>query len=219
MEWGALARRPALSECVCAHTSAPGPPPAVRPPRAPRPAATCRVSGGGGGERRAAAGRPTPTDPLLLPFPAAWARLRAFTAADAAGRSRPLLARAEDRAALAAALRTAAAAPWPAAGWDPAAAPPAVLIGVLASDDASAARSLRDYCQALGARYSPPTPRVAGPVFVRYNAAKAAASAAPYGGKDRGVLVTLGSDQVGHLPLGLLDEARAQPPPPLADAA
>ena len=41
------------------------------------------------------------------------------------------------------------------------------------------------------------------------------AAASPYLGPDRGVLVTLGTDQVGHLPLGLLDEERAGPPPPL----
>jgi hypothetical protein len=190
--------------------------PARRGPVAARAASSGDVSGEsarGRWRRRRSRARPTPTPPPLRPPPAAWARLRAFTAADAAGRSRPLLARAADRASLAAALRTAAGAPWPAAGWDPGARPPAVLIGVLATDDVSAARSLRDYCETLGARYAPPTPRVAGPVFVRYNAATAAASAAPYAGRDRGVLVTLGADQVGHLPLGLLDEARTNPPP------
>jgi len=39
--------------------------------------------------------------------------------------------------------------------------------------------------------------------------------ASPYVGKDRGVLVTLGDTQFGHLPLGLLDEEREKPAPKL----
>lgn len=37
--------------------------------------------------------------------------------------------------------------------------------------------------------------------------------ATPYNGKDRGVLLTLGTTQFGHLPLGLLDEKREKPAP------
>jgi hypothetical protein len=39
--------------------------------------------------------------------------------------------------------------------------------------------------------------------------------ASPYAGKDRGVLLTLGDTQFGHLPLGLLDESRERPAPAL----
>lgn len=39
--------------------------------------------------------------------------------------------------------------------------------------------------------------------------------ATPYSGKDRGVLLTLGTTQFGHLPLGLLDEGREKPAPAL----
>ena len=39
--------------------------------------------------------------------------------------------------------------------------------------------------------------------------------ASPYVGKDRGVLLTLGDTQFGHLPLGLLDERREKPVPAL----
>lgn len=37
-----------------------------------------------------------------------------------------------------------------------------------------------------------------------------------YSGNDRGVLVQLGTLQVGHLPLGLLDEGMANPPAPIS---
>lgn len=37
-----------------------------------------------------------------------------------------------------------------------------------------------------------------------------------YQGRDRGVLVQLGTLQLGHFPLGLWDEARANPPPLMA---
>mmetsp|Transcript_490 Transcript_490/g.1122 ORF Transcript_490/g.1122 Transcript_490/m.1122 type:complete len:251 (-) Transcript_490:358-1110(-) len=37
-----------------------------------------------------------------------------------------------------------------------------------------------------------------------------------YSGNDRGVLVQLGTLQIGHLPLGLLDEAMANPPAPIS---
>jgi hypothetical protein len=49
---------------------------------------------------------------------------------------------------------------------------------------------------------------------VKYNSATGLCYASRYEGRDRGVLVQLGQAQVGHLPLGLLDEAMANPPPP-----
>ena len=163
--------------------------------------------------------RSTPPTPLLPSSTAALTTLTAFTAADKAGRARPLLADAAYRAGLASAVRALAASPAPSAGWDPAAAPPRLLLAVLASDDALAARALRDYCDAFGVAYAPPQPRVRGGVFVKHNPAAVGAPpprAAPYAGPDRGVLVTVGDVQVGHLPLGLLDEARQGAPPPLA---
>lgn len=162
------------------------------------------------------------------PGEAALSTLAAFTAADKAGRARALLADAAYRAGLATALRRLAAAPAPSARWDPtgASTPRRLLLAVLASDDAVAARALRDYCAAFAAPYAPPSPRVRGGVFVKYNPCAGGGGegapppppprAAPYGGPDRGVLVTVGDVQVGHLPLGLLDEARRGEPPLLA---
>lgn len=113
-----------------------------------------------------------------------------------------------------------AAAPHPPANWHPATRPRRLLLAVLASNEALAARALRDYCDAFGVPYSPPRPRVqAGGVFLRLNAATdtppPVPTAAPYAGSDRGVLITLGDVQLGHLPLGLLDEGREKEAPPL----
>ena len=163
-------------------------------------------------------------DPLHSPHPhysAAWTRLLAFTAADKAGRSRPLLTEASARASLASALWLAASSPRLSAGWDPATRPRRLLLAVLAPSETLAARALRDYGALFGVAYVPPQPRVEnGAVFVKLNAACDAPPpvprAVPYSGPDRGVLVTLGDVQVGHLPLGLLDEGREGPAPPLA---
>jgi hypothetical protein len=56
---------------------------------------------------------------------------------------------------------------------------------------------------------------VTGPVYLKYNALSKAAYVSVYFGKDRGVLVQLGQEQLGHFPLGLWDEDQAQPPPEL----
>jgi len=119
--------------------------------------------------------------------------------------------------------------------------PPRLLLGVLASSLPLAARALRDYCGALGVPYVPPPSAAALPpasgVFLKWRpgppaegegqqqqqAGRAAAAAppaalvtaSPYAGPDRGVLVTLGSHQFGHLPLGLIDEDRTAAPPAL----
>jgi hypothetical protein len=110
---------------------------------------------------------------------------------------------------------------------------------VLASSPALAARALRDYCQALGVEYAPPSggfpvKAAAGGVYLKWRpgggggggeggrsgqaapAPPPLVSASAHAGTDRGVLVTFGTEQVGHLPLGLIDEDRAGPPPRLA---
>ena len=214
--------------------SRPHPPSRTRPhtpPPWPRPASRTRV---------AAAGHHSDPDPDPDPDPlspaAAWAALAAFTAADAAGAGSALVSTRAQRDGLKAALLVAASAPNAAAGWEPPAPapapPPRLLLGVLASSLPVAARALRDYCGVLGVAYAPPPPcPTPGGVFVKWrpgdgssppadpasaSAAPAArVSATPYTGPGRGVLVTLGTRQFGHLPLGLIDEDRAGPPPPL----
>ena len=57
-------------------------------------------------------------------------------------------------------------------------------------------------------------PAIVGAVYVKYNSATALCYCTRYEGRDRGVLVQLGRCQLGHLPLGLHDEAMARPPPP-----
>lgn len=98
-----------------------------------------------------------------------------------------------------------------------------VLLGVLSSDIRLALRSLRDFTQALGVPYVTPQyigqdgtvdasvalPSVRGPVYVRFRAlpdTEPQCTVTRYVDKDRGVLVNFGTLQVGHLPLGLLDE-------------
>lgn len=61
----------------------------------------------------------------------------------------------------------------------------------------------------------PTLPCIAGAVYIKYNSASGLCYASRYEGRDRGVLLQLGQQQVGHLPLGLMDEAMAQPPPQL----
>ena len=56
---------------------------------------------------------------------------------------------------------------------------------------------------------------IRGAVYVKYNAGSESAYASLYTGRDRGVLMTLGQQQIGHLPLGLFDEAMAAPLPQL----
>lgn len=58
-------------------------------------------------------------------------------------------------------------------------------------------------------------PAIPGPVYIKYNSASGLCYASGYEGRDRGVLVQLGQQQLGHLPLGLFDEAMARPPPPV----
>ena len=119
----------------------------------------------------------------------------------------------------------AAGAAHPPAGWDPdAAAQPEVLLGVLSGDVRLAVRALRDWCAALGLPYTVPESRAAGapnvaairgPAYIKFNSATRLCYATAYNGRDRGVLLQLGQQQLGHLPLGLFDEGMAAPPPAL----
>jgi len=139
------------------------------------------------------------------------------------------------QAAAAAAAPQAVAAPPSTAPSSPSssdaqASPPAssyggeVLIGVVAGDAKLGVRALRDWCWALGLPYVKPVSRVdgaamlagiRGPVYVKYNSKTQVAYVSGYTGRDRGVLIQLGSEQLGHFPLGLMDEAMANPPPEL----
>ena len=55
-------------------------------------------------------------------------------------------------------------------------------------------------------------PAVTGPVYLKYNSASGLCYCTQYEGRDRGVLVQLGQEQLGHLPLGLHDESMSGPP-------
>ena len=97
-----------------------------------------------------------------------------------------------------------------------------ILVGILSSDIRLAMRSLRDYSKALGAPFLPPTPQgalegvsgvpaIQGPVYIRYrwfssSSLENQCTVTRYTGNNRGVLVQFGTLQIGHLPLGLLDE-------------
>ena len=59
----------------------------------------------------------------------------------------------------------------------------------------------------------PSLPSISGAVYIKYNSATRLCYASLYEGRDRGVLVQLGQRQVGHLPLGLLDEGMTNAAP------
>ena len=124
----------------------------------------------------------------------------------------------ESRAILRDAFLHASKTPYETINWHPGTS--AVLIGIVSSDIRFALRSLRDYTDALGAPYvapeSPtiPLPRLRGPVYIRYRHTvdgETQCTVSSYSGNDRGVLVNFGTMQVGHLPLGLLDEDMSVP--------
>ncbi|GBF90143.1 hypothetical protein Rsub_03276 [Raphidocelis subcapitata] len=155
----------------------------------------------------------------------AWALLSAFTVAEARGgaaAAQRFLGSAADRARLREAVLLAYSQPAPDAGWAP--GPSAeVLLGIVASDARLAARALRDWTGALGLAFAPPRARVeggeaaaaaAGGVYLKYDSKGPSCYLSPYQGRDRGVLLQLGAQQFGHLPLGLFDEGQANPPPP-----
>lgn len=56
--------------------------------------------------------------------------------------------------------QTAAAKAYPSAGWDPAAQPSSLMMGVLSGDVRLAVRALRDYTGALSAEFVMPMSRV-----------------------------------------------------------
>ena len=93
------------------------------------------------------------------------------------------------------------------------------MLGIVASDIRLAVRSLRDYSMALGLDFILPTSRIASAptlpsiktsVYIKYNSKTKLCYVTGYEGRDRGVLVTLGTAQVGHLPLGMFDEEMKQ---------
>lgn len=152
----------------------------------------------------------------------AWSLLVDFTRKDARGLVAVL--KAEDRANLRQAVQVVANRPVQAAGWDPGRQPRDLIIAVLASDLRLAVRSLRDYCDALGVEFIRPVSRVAGAdslaaisgsVYIKYIAASGLCYVSSYQGRDRGVLLQFGQQQVGHLPLGLFDEQMQKPAPSL----
>ncbi|KAL4529992.1 hypothetical protein Ndes2437B_g08479 [Nannochloris sp. 'desiccata'] len=142
----------------------------------------------------------------------AWNLLQEFTRKEARSLAQPMLSSCEKRRALRNALLLAAAHPWPPAGYS---LESEILLGVLASDIRLGVRSLRDYCAALGLEFilptsrinnSPTLPSIQTSVYIKYNSKSGLCYVTAYEGKDRGVLVQLGGDQFGHLPLGIWDE-------------
>lgn len=170
---------------------------------------------------------------------ASWQILEDFTREEFAGRAAAkYLSTRDSRQTLKQAFLQAARTPHPSSGWTPVdqrtrpgtdceASPSqgVILLGILASDVRYAIRSLRDYCNALNIPFVAPVPRgmspvpkvpaIVGPVYIRYNSSTGQCTITTYSGRDRGVLVQFGSIQVGHFPLGLLDEDMSQPAPPL----
>jgi hypothetical protein len=150
----------------------------------------------------------------------AWSLLTELTQRDVRGLAAPLLDSRAKRRLLRDAVLVAAASPHPPSAWDPATG--VILLGLLASDARLAARALRDWTEALGLPPATPEsrvpgcpslPSISGPVYIKYNSGGGLCYATRYDGRDRGVLLQLGSVQVGHLPLGLHDEDMAAPPP------
>lgn len=156
-----------------------------------------------------------------------WKMLQDFTAQEARGLGASLLSSRTYRDALRDALLTVVKHPWPPANWIPGEddAGTGILLGIVASDIRLALRSLRDYCEALDVPFVQPESRVSaaaalplirGSVYIKYNSKTRQCYATQYQGRDRGVLVSLGTVQIGHLPLGLHDESKSNPPPSIS---
>lgn len=153
-----------------------------------------------------------------------WSLLNEFTKLDARGLSSRLVSSKDQRATLRDALLTVVQFPWPQANWNPNKDDigTGILLGVLASDIRLALRSLRDYCEALQVPYELPEsripevaslPSIRGAVYIKYNSKSRQCYVTRYQGKDRGVLISFGTVQIGHLPLGLHDESKLKPAP------
>eukprot|EP00892_Ulva_mutabilis_P010509 jgi/Ulvmu1/7830/UM004_0059.1 len=56
-------------------------------------------------------------------------------------------------------------------------------------------------------------PNIRGPVFIKLNSVTQSCYVSLYQGQDRGALLTLGQEQIGHFPLGLWDEEQSNPAP------
>ncbi|KAF5831636.1 hypothetical protein DUNSADRAFT_12796 [Dunaliella salina] len=99
-----------------------------------------------------------------------------------------------------------------------------VMFGVMAGSVRIGVRALRDWCQGLGLPYVKPVSRVDGAanpaaikggVYIKYNSKSKLCYVSAYESRDKGVLVQLAQDQLGHFPLGLFDEAMKNPAPEL----
>lgn len=157
----------------------------------------------------------------------AWRLLKQFNSDDMKAQRSPATATglsSQQRKELKQAVLMATTHAWPEAGWDPAAQPSTLMLGVLSGDVRLAVRALRDYAHALGFEFVTPQSRVPGiaqlssirgGVYIKANVATRSAMVSEYSGSHRGVLLQLGQQQIGHLPLGLFDAARSAPPPPL----
>ncbi|GAQ80584.1 hypothetical protein KFL_000570310 [Klebsormidium nitens] len=139
---------------------------------------------------------------------ASWELLRAFDKNDARGESQPSLATEESRAALRDAVLVASRA----AEINEQASP---LLGICASSVADGVRALREWTAALNTTMSMPVSKEDGqaditkidtPVYIKYNARSLFCYLTQYTGKYRGVIVQLGQQQVGHLPLSLFQD-------------
>lgn len=59
-------------------------------------------------------------------------------------------------------------------------------------------------------------PAVQGGVYIKYIPGTGTCYVSKYDGRDRGVLLQLGQEQLGHFPLGLMDEEMKNPAPTLS---
>lgn len=151
-----------------------------------------------------------------------WSMLKDFTRKQFRGMADVYVANKEQRGLLRDALMTVYSTPNVGSAWNPTAPDVMVLMGIMASDVRLAVRGLRDWCDALGLEYVAPEVKVPGAsslaevqgnVYIKYNSKSKVCYISPYLGKERGVLVQLGQEQLGHFPLGMWDESQSRPPP------
>ncbi len=149
----------------------------------------------------------------------AWDVLEEYTRLEFQQTAGKYTATRESRERLREAFLHASKTPYESVNWIPGTS--TVLLGIVSSDIRFALRSLRDYTSALGAPFFPPEsptvplPQIRGSVYIRYRhiveSGETQCTVSTYSGNDRGVLVNFGTMQVGHLPLGLLDEDMTVP--------